>query len=94
MKLGQCNRALGMLEAGMAMTHVARNIGVSHCTISRLRTKFNATGLLKDRPRSSRPRKTTANEDRYITLTSHHNHFASFQRITDHFYTTTRTMIK
>jgi len=93
-KLGQRNRALGMLEAGMAVAHVARNLGVSHCTISRLRTKFNATGLLKDRPRTSRPRKTTANEDRYITLTSHHNCFASFQRITDHFYTTTRTMIK
>jgi len=93
-KLGQRNRALGKLEAGMAVTHVARNIGVSHCTISRLRTKFNATGLLKDRPRTGRPRKTTANEDRYITLTSHHNRFASFQRITDHFYTTTRTMIK
>ena len=48
MKLGQRNPALGMLEAGMAVPHVARNIGVSHCTISCLRTKFNATGLLKD----------------------------------------------
>ena len=94
MTLEQRNRVLGMLGAGMAVAHVARNLGVSHCTFSRLRTKFNATGLLKDRPRSSRPRKTTANEDRYITLTSHHNHFASFQRITDHFYTTTRTLIK
>ena len=44
MKLGQRNRALGMLEAGMAVAHVARNIDVSHCTISRLRTKFNTTG--------------------------------------------------
>ena len=47
MTLEQRIRALGMLEAGMAMTHVARNIGVSHSTISGLRTKFNATGLLK-----------------------------------------------
>jgi len=38
MTLEQRNRALGMLEAGMAVTHVARNIDVSHCTISRLRT--------------------------------------------------------
>jgi len=36
-----------MLEAVMAVTNVARNIGVSHSTISRLRTKFNATGSLK-----------------------------------------------
>jgi len=54
MALEQRNRALGMHEAGMAVTHVARNIGVSHSTISRLRTKFNATGLLKDRPRTGR----------------------------------------
>jgi len=57
MTLKQRNRALSMLEAGMAVTHVARNIGVSLCTITRLRTKFNATGSLKDRPRTGRPRK-------------------------------------
>ena len=77
MTIKQRNRALGMFEAGMAVTHVARNIGVSHCTIARLRTKFNATGSLKDRPRTGRPRKTTSNEDHYITLTSCHNRFAS-----------------
>ena len=90
MTLEQRNRGLGMLEAGMAVTHVARNIGVSHRTISRLRTKFNATGSLKDRPRTGLPRKTTANEKRYITLASHRNRFASSQRITDQFCTATK----
>jgi len=66
-----------MLEAGMAVTHGARNIGVSHSTISRLRAKFNTTGSLKDRPFTGRPRKSTANEDRYITLISRHNRFIS-----------------
>ena len=80
MTLRQRNRALGMLNTGKA--HVAPNIGVSHSTISRLRTKFNATGSLKDRPHTGLPRKTTANEDCYITLTSHGNRFASSQRIT------------
>jgi len=94
MTLEQSNRALGMLEAGMAMTHMARSIGVSHCTISHLQTKFNATGSLKDRPCTGRPRKTTANEDLYITLTSRHNCFTSSQRITDQFYTTPRTIVK
>jgi len=88
------HRALSMLEAGMPTTHVARNIGVSHCTISRLETKFNATGLLKDRPRTGLPWKTTAKKDRYITLTSRSNRLASSQRITDQFYTATRTMVK
>jgi len=78
----------------MAVTRVARNIGVSHCTISRLRTRFNTKGSLKDRPRTGLPRKTTANEDRYITLTSRRNRCASSQRITDQFYTATRTMVK
>ena len=85
MTLEQRNRALSMLEAGMAKPHVARNTGVSHCTISRLWTQCNATGSLKDRPRTGRPRKTTTNEDRYITLTSRRNRFASSQRITDQF---------
>ena len=83
MTLEQRNRALGMLEAGMDVTHVARNIGVSHCTISRLWTKFNAAGSLKDRPCTGRPRKITANEDCYITLTSRRIRFASSQKITD-----------
>jgi len=77
MTLEQRNRALDMLEAGMAVTHVARNIGVNHCTISRLRTKFNATGSLKDRPLTGWPRKSTPNEDRYITLISRRNLFIS-----------------
>jgi len=44
MTIEQRKRALGMLEVGMAVTHEARNIDVSHCTISRLRTTFNTTG--------------------------------------------------
>jgi len=94
MALEQRNRTSGMLEAGMAVTNVARNIGVSNSTSSRLRTEINATGSLKDRPRTGRPRKTTANEDRYITLTLRRNRFASSQRITYRFYTRARTMVK
>ena len=75
MTIEQRKRALGMLEVGMAVTHEARNIDVSHCTISRLRTQFNTTGSLKDHPFTGRLRKSTANEDRYITLISRHNRF-------------------
>jgi len=71
---------------------VARNIGVSHCTISRLQTKFNATGSLKDRPFTGRPRKSTANEDRYITLISHRNRFISENNRSVLY--TTRTIVK
>jgi len=61
MTLEQRNRVLGMLGAGMAVAHVARNIDVSHSTISRFRTNINATGSLKNRPLTGRPRKSTAN---------------------------------
>jgi len=47
----QGNHALGMREPGLALTDVARNIGVSHNTISRPRTRFNATVSFKDCPR-------------------------------------------
>jgi len=77
MTLEQRNRSLSMLEVGMAVKHEARNIDVSHCTISRLRTKFNTTGSLKDRLFTGRPRKSNANEDRYVTLISRHNRFIS-----------------
>ena len=66
-----------MLEVGMAVAHEARNIDVSHCTISRIRTKFNTTRSLKDRPFTGRPWKPTTNEDRCITLISRHNRFIS-----------------
>jgi len=42
MTLEKRNQALDMREAEMALTNVARNIGVSHNTISRLWTRFNA----------------------------------------------------
>ena len=47
---------------------VAALFGVSPGTISKLKAKFCETGDLKDRPRSGRPKKTTPQEDRFITL--------------------------
>lgn len=93
MTLEQRNRALGMIEAGMTCAAVARRIGCSRSTISRLRSRLLDTGSLKDRPRTGRPRKTTANEDRYITLTSRRNRFYSGQKLANHLHTTTRTRI-
>ena len=60
------NRALGMLRAGMTMTRVARQIGVSTSVIHRLHSRFAQTNSAADRPRSGRPRCTTPAEDRYL----------------------------
>lgn len=67
------SRAIGQLEAGILQNQVAANFGVSPSMISKLKAKFRDTGDVKDRPRSGRPRKTTAAEDRYIIMAALRN---------------------
>lgn len=61
-------RAVGQLEAGKTQAQVAAFFGVSQGMISKLKQKFFVTGDVKDRPRSGRPKKTTPQQDRFITL--------------------------
>ena len=61
--------AIGQLEAGVPAYRVAA-FGVSPGSISKLKTKFRETGEVKDPPRSGRPKKTTPQEDRFLTLAS------------------------
>lgn len=65
----QRNQAIGMLNAGQTVTAVSRAFGCTRRTILRLADRFRQTGSVRDRPRSGRPRVTTAREDRYMTLT-------------------------
>uniref|UniRef100_A0A667ZNY4 Transposase Tc1-like domain-containing protein n=1 Tax=Myripristis murdjan TaxID=586833 RepID=A0A667ZNY4_9TELE len=44
--------------------------GVSPSTISKVKAKFHITGDVRDRPRSGRPKKTTPQEDRFLTLSA------------------------
>ena len=60
------NIALGQLQAGVAVDQVATSFGVHRTTIQRLARRFQATGTANDRPRSGRPRCTTAAQDRLI----------------------------
>ena len=59
-------RAIGQIEAGMLQKDVAERLGVSPGTITKWKQKFRATGDVKDRPRSGRPKITTEQQDRYI----------------------------
>jgi hypothetical protein len=61
-------RAIGMLDAGISQRRVAVALHVHECTISRLKTRYHATGSTKDRKRSGRPRVTNVRQDRYIVL--------------------------
>ena len=59
-------RAMGMLEGGLSKRDVARRVGCHVATIYRLEDRVRETGTTKDRPRSGRPRVTSARQDRRI----------------------------
>ena len=61
-------RAIGMLQANMNVSEIARKLGCKRLRIHRLRTRFQMTGSTRDRPRSGRPKVTTPADDRFIRL--------------------------
>ena len=81
MMLDQRHLAVGMLHGGASVRAVSRHFGVSASTISRLNQLYQETGRVQDRPRSGRPRKTSAIDDRCIEVTSRRNRFMSAPRL-------------
>ena len=71
----QRSRAIGMLQANMSVIRVANHFRVSRQSINNLKNKYQATGTVVDKPRSGRPRVTTAAEDRHIRTTHLRNRF-------------------
>ena len=61
-------KLFGMQNAGVSATVVSMHFGCTWKTIERLRRRFHVIGNVADRPRSGRPRGTTAADDRYIVL--------------------------
>ena len=59
-------RVIGQLEAGVRQSLVAARFGVSRKTIGKLKQRYRDTNEVKDRPRSGRPRITTAATDHRI----------------------------
>ena len=81
MMFEQRERAIGMLTAGMSARDVARHFQRHESTISQLQNKFQQTGNVAERPRSGRPRKTTPQEDRFLTTSSRCNRFLSSRKL-------------
>ena len=73
-----------MVHGEMKAKTVAEHFGVAASTISRLKGRFNETGRVQGRPRSERPKKTSAADDRYLVVTSHRNSFMSVTDLTEH----------
>ena len=63
---GQKWQIIGMKNAGLSCRDIGTRLGVNHTVISRLVQKHGLTGQVKDRPRSGRPRKTSARDDRAL----------------------------
>ena len=59
---------LGKSKLGMLQKDSAERLGISPRTISKWKQKFRATGDVKDRPRSGRPKITTEQQDRSIRI--------------------------
>ena len=68
-------RAIGMLQTGSSIREVATAFGCHRMTIVRLQRRLQQTGTTRDRPRSGRPRVTTAQEDRYLRQLHLRNRF-------------------
>ena len=73
----QRERVVGMIQAGESCRRVARHFGFSFKTICQLVSRLNQTGSTSDRPRSGRPRKTTARDDPRIRLIHLRNRFVT-----------------
>ena len=65
----ECKRAVTMLLQGATQQEVATALGVHQTTVHRLQGRLAQFGNINDRPRSGRPRVTTARQDRLMRLT-------------------------
>ena len=65
-----------MKNAGLSCRDIGTRLGVTHTVISRLVQKHGLTGQAKDRPRSGRPRKTSARDDRALVYMSNRHPMA------------------
>ena len=86
-------RALGLLESGQSQRQVARTLAVSQSVVSRLQTRYNNTGQVRDRPRSGRPRATTQRQDRFLVTLARRNRFDDASNLNRQFHQATGVRI-
>ena len=81
MTFEQRERSIGKLTAGMSARDFARHFYRHESAISRLLNRFQQSWNVTDRPRSSRPRKTTPRENRFLPTSFQRNRFLSSQKL-------------
>ncbi|XP_062616288.1 uncharacterized protein LOC134278001 [Saccostrea cucullata] len=86
-------QAVGMLQSGSTQRTVAAHYNVSQSVISRSWNRFQHTGTVAGRPRSGRPRSTTARQDPYLVNMAKWQRFQSPLRLNTDFQTATRVRV-
>ena len=76
-------RAIGWLHDGQTQRTVAQHLNVSQGIIGRLWQRFRTTNAVQNRPRSGRPRSTTAREDRFLMITALQQRFVTARHLRD-----------
>ena len=66
-------RTIGMIEAGVCHTDVARQFGVHRNTVDPLWRQYQQFGTTRDQPRSGHPHVTSNRQDTYIRVVHLHD---------------------
>lgn len=77
----QRGRIITLVEQGMSQRHIAATVGVSQGIVSKTYTRFLELGTLKNRPRQSRRRVTTDEQDRYLAQIARRNPTSSIPEL-------------
>ena len=78
-------RILGMLQAGATQRYAAAQFGVKQPVVQRIWQRFLDTGSVEERPKSGRPRKKSAVDDRYIVTMSRRQRFDTARTLNQQF---------
>ena len=68
--VGEASRAIGFLQTGLSQRQVGAQFNASHTVIRRLWTRYQQTNSVQRRPKSGRPKSTTAHQDLSNSLAS------------------------
>jgi transposase len=76
----EASRAICFLQTGLSQRQVGAQFNFSHTVIGRLWTRYQQTNSVQRRPKSVRPKGTTAHQDRQTALLAKRNRMSSSLR--------------
>ncbi|GBL87031.1 Transposable element Tcb2 transposase [Araneus ventricosus] len=86
-------RIVGRLEAGQSQVQICREFNLTPSAVCNLCKQFQDTGSIERKPGKSRPRATTATEDRYLSIIARRNRGATASQLSRDLYAATGTRV-